>query len=78
MRDRLMGEALDVMHALVLDTGARWGEVATPDQRMFARVALVPDPAGPRLLWHEAPKGYSKSTDTGGCRSPGWWPTHPP
>jgi phage terminase large subunit-like protein len=54
------------MHALVLDNGRRWGEVATAVQRANARAVLEPGPADPRLHWYEAPKGYSKSTDTAG------------
>jgi phage terminase large subunit-like protein len=53
------------MHALVLDNGRRWGELATAEQRTLAAAVLEPG-AGPRLVWLEAPKGYSKSTDTAG------------
>jgi hypothetical protein len=61
-----VAEALDLMHALVLDNGRRWGEVATDVQRANARAVLEPGPADARLHWLEAPKGYSKSTDTAG------------
>jgi hypothetical protein len=59
-------DSLDLMHALTLDTGERWGAVATPVQRANAQAVLEPGPRGPRLHWYEAPKGYSKSTDTAG------------
>jgi phage terminase large subunit-like protein len=61
----VVAEALDLMHALVLDSGARWGAVATAEQRRLAEAVLEPGD-GPRLVWLEAPKGYSKSTDTAG------------
>jgi phage terminase large subunit-like protein len=59
----VVAEALDLMHALVLDSGARWGAVATVEQRRLAEAVLEPG-GGPRLCWYEAPKAYSKSTDT--------------
>jgi phage terminase large subunit-like protein len=59
-------DALDLMYALVLDNGRRWGEAATDVQRSNARAVLEPGPADARLHWYEAPKGYSKSTDTAG------------
>lgn len=61
----MVADSLDLMHALVLDSGARWGEVATAEQRTLAAAVLEPD-TGPRLVWLEAPKGFSKSTDTAG------------
>jgi phage terminase large subunit-like protein len=61
-----VADALDLMHALTLDTGERWGAVATPVQRANAQAVLEPGPRSPRLHWYEAPKGYSKSTDTAG------------
>jgi phage terminase large subunit-like protein len=61
----VVADSLDLMHALVLDNGRRWGEVATVEQRTLAAAVLEPK-AGPRLIWLEAPKGYSKSTDTAG------------
>lgn len=59
-----MGEALDVLHGLVLDSpsGARWGEVATGWQRADAAAVLEPGD-GARLHWLGRPKGASKSTD---------------
>jgi phage terminase large subunit-like protein len=62
----VVADGLDLMHALVLDNGRRWGEVATDVQRANARAVLEPGLAAPRLHWYEAPKGYSKSTDTAG------------
>jgi hypothetical protein len=61
-----VGEALDLMHALRLDSGVPWGAVATDVQRDNARAVLEPGPADPRLHWLELPKGHSKSTDTSG------------
>jgi phage terminase large subunit-like protein len=61
----VVADSLDLMHALVLDSGARWGAVATAEQRTLAAAVLEPD-TGPRLVWLEAPKGFSKSTDTAG------------
>ena len=58
-----VGDSLDLLYALTLDSGARWGAVATAEQRALAAAVLEPK-AGPRLCWYEAPKGYSKSTDT--------------
>lgn len=60
-----MGDALDVMHGLVLDSppGARWGEVATGWQRADAAAVLEPAPGDPRMHWLGRPKGGSKSTD---------------
>jgi phage terminase large subunit-like protein len=56
---------LDLLHALVLEDQRRWGAVATVEQRTMAKAVLEPSD-GPRLCWYEAPKGYSKSTDTAG------------
>jgi phage terminase large subunit-like protein len=61
----VVADSLDLLHALVLDNGRRWGEVATAEQRTLAGAVLEPG-TGPRLVWLEAPKGYSKSTDTAG------------
>jgi len=61
-----VADGLDLMHALVLDNGRRWGEVATDVQRQNARAVLESRPGEARLHWYEAPKGYSKSTDTAG------------
>jgi phage terminase large subunit-like protein len=58
--------ALDLLHALVLDDGRRWGEVATDWQRADAAAVLEPGPDDPRLHWLGRPKGGSKSTDLAG------------
>jgi phage terminase large subunit-like protein len=60
-----VAEALDLLYGLTLDNGRRWGEVATVEQRTLAAAVLVPGD-GPRLVWLEGLKGYSKSTDTAG------------
>jgi hypothetical protein len=61
----VVADSLDLLYGLTLDSGARWGAVATVEQRTLAAAVLVPGD-GPRLYWYEAPKGYSKSTDTAG------------
>src|SRR5215211_4996997 len=60
-----VAEALDLLYGLTLDNGARWGEVATAEQRALAAAVLVPGD-GSRLFWDERPKGASKSTDAAG------------
>ncbi len=72
----MASDPLDLLYALTLDNGRRWGELATSVQRQNA--AAVLDVAGPRLSWVEAPKGYSKTTDTAAlslvwlaCQAPG-------
>lgn len=59
-----MANALDLLYGLTLDNGHRWGELATVEQRGFARAVLEPGPGDPRLFWDERPKGASKSTDS--------------
>jgi hypothetical protein len=54
------------MHALVLDNGRRWGELAIPAQRRHVGAVLEPAPGDPALYWDERPKGCSKTTDTAG------------
>jgi phage terminase large subunit-like protein len=61
----VVADSLDLLYGLTLDSGARWGAVATAEQRVLAAAVLEPGD-GPRLVWLEAPKGYSKSTDTAG------------
>lgn len=56
--------ALPLLHALVLDDGRRWGEVAADFQRDDA--AAVVAPSGPRLHFLTRPRGGSKTTDVGG------------
>lgn len=58
-------DAVDVLAALVLDDGRRWGEAADHVQREDARAVLDPD-GEQRLHWLGRPKGYSKSTDLAG------------
>ena len=38
-----MSDALDLLHALVLDTGRKWGEVAADFQRADAQAIFSPD-----------------------------------
>ena len=58
-------DALNVLHALVLDDGRRWGEAAEGWQRDDAAAVLDPV-AGPHQHWQGRPKGGSKSTDGAG------------
>lgn len=58
--------ALDLLHALVLDDGRRWGDAAVDWQRADAQAVLEPGPDAPRLHWLGRPKGGSKSTDLAG------------
>ncbi len=53
--------SLDVVSALVIEDGRRWGDVATADQ--WADVRAVLDPAGPPYHFLTRARGYSKSTD---------------
>ncbi len=57
--------ALDVLNALVLESGARWGEVAEPFQVDAARTLL--DPQARPFRWESRPRGGSKTTDAGGA-----------
>ena len=66
-----MGDPLALLGAMVLDTGRRWGEVATAVQRENAASVLTAGPDDARLHWCEWPKGHSKSTDAG-CLSAVW------
>jgi hypothetical protein len=58
----LVTAPLDLLAALVLDGGARWGDVATGWQR--ADAAAVLDSSGPRLHYLTRPRGASKTSDT--------------
>lgn len=58
--------ALDVLGALVLADGRRWGESAEPLQLDDARSVLVPEQDGPRRHWLGRARGRSKTTDVGG------------
>lgn len=59
-------KALDVLYALVLDDGRRWGEVAVDWQHADAKAVLEPGDGDPRLHWLGRPKGGSKTTDLAG------------
>ena len=56
--------AVSIRLALRTETGARWGDLATPEQR--ADSAAVLDLGGPRHHYHTRPRGGSKSTDVAG------------
>jgi hypothetical protein len=56
--------ALDLMAALVLESGDRWGEVAADFQ--LADAAAIFDASGPRWHFETRPRGGSKSTDAAG------------
>lgn len=56
--------AMDVMASLVLETGARWGEVAEPAQWEDARRVLSEDE--PRRHWLGRSRGRSKTSDVAG------------
>jgi phage terminase large subunit-like protein len=51
----------DLVNALVLESGRRWGDVAADFQH--ADVAAIFDPDGPRWHFLTRPRGGSKSTD---------------
>jgi hypothetical protein len=57
-------QALDVLASLVLETGARWGEVAEPAQWEDARAVL--SGAEPRRHWLGRSRGRSKTSDVAG------------
>jgi phage terminase large subunit-like protein len=59
-----MTKALDVMNALVLETGARWGEVAAPFQQEDA--AAVLDSSGTPYHFLTRARGGSKTADLAG------------
>ncbi|MDB5963492.1 MAG: Phage terminase large subunit-like protein [Massilia sp.] len=54
---------LDLLSALVLDSGALWGETATDWQRADAAALLDHGPDAPRLHFLTRPRGGSKTTD---------------
>lgn len=56
--------ALDLLFALVLEDGRRWGEVADPHQIADAEAILSPE--RPNLHFVTRPRGGSKTTDTAG------------
>jgi hypothetical protein len=53
----------DLIAAMRLEDGRRWGQVATDWQLADARAVLTPGPDDARLHWLTRPKGASKSTD---------------
>lgn len=59
-----MSDAYDLMAALVLDDGRRWGEAALDFQKTDA--AAVLDLDGPRRHYWTRPRGASKTTDLAG------------
>lgn len=59
-----MPEALDTLAALVMPSGSRWGDVASPVQWEDAR-AVLGSPEGPRRHWISRARGYSKTEDAG-------------
>jgi hypothetical protein len=60
-----LDDALNVQHALVLESGARWGDVAAPFQRADAEANL--DPASPTpYSFQTRSRGGSKTDDLGG------------
>ena len=59
-------DALARLGSLVLDTGDRWGDIATEWQIEDARAILSRDPAAPRKHFQTRPRGGSKTTDQAG------------
>lgn len=59
-------DPLSLLSALVLDSGALWGEEATGWQRADAEALLRLDLGAPRLHFITRPRGGSKTTDAGG------------
>ena len=56
-------DPLALLSALVLDSGALWGETATDWQREDAAALLDHSPDAPRLHFLTRPRGGSKTTD---------------
>ena len=56
--------ALDLLASLVIETGQRWGEVATPVQ--WEDAAAVLDPDGPPYHFLTRARGYDKTTGLAG------------
>ncbi len=61
----VVDDALAVLAGLVLESGHRWGEVATPEQWADARAVL--DTNGPRRHLLLRSRGRSKTTDEAGA-----------
>jgi hypothetical protein len=58
--------AVSLLAGLVLESGARWGEVATEWQWADARAILEPDDGDPLLHFDTRPRGGSKTSDLAG------------
>jgi phage terminase large subunit-like protein len=58
--------AVSLLAGLVLESGHRWGEVATPWQWADARAILEPDDGDPLLHFDTRPRGGSKTSDLAG------------
>ncbi len=63
-----MSAAVDLLYALVLESGRRWGEVAQPWQRADAEAFLDASSAR-RFHWWGRPRGAAKTADAGGVAS---------
>lgn len=59
-----MSKGLDMMYAIVLESGRRWGEIAADFQRQDA--AAIFSPERPNLHFLTRPRGGSKTTDLAG------------
>jgi hypothetical protein len=60
-----VSDALDLLHALVLEDGRRWGEAAVPEQVADAEAILDPESPTP-FHYLTRSRGYSKTCDLGG------------
>ncbi|MDA8297416.1 MAG: hypothetical protein M0004_12670 [Actinomycetota bacterium] len=60
-----MSQALDLLHAVVTDSGKRWGEIAADFQREDA--AAIFSPERPNLHFLTRPRGGSKTSDLAGA-----------
>ena len=61
-----MSDALDLLGALVLEDGRRWGDAAEPFQWADAQAVLEPGPEDPRSHFLTRPRGASKTSDLAG------------
>ncbi len=59
--DTAAGWPLEILHAMILEDGRRWGDTAAQFQRENATAIL--GRAGPLQTWIEAPRGARKTTD---------------
>ena len=62
--EEVTSPALDMMYALVLESGRRWGEAASDHQVADAEAIFSPE--RPHLHFVTRPRGGSKTTDTAG------------